>query len=262
MTKATLTARNITVETRHSGHWHKLVDDVSFDLGAGEVLALVGASGSGKSLTCAASLGVLPSGTRCIDGTLAIDGQPQTPASLRGRLVASIMQNPRSAFNAVRTMRAHAMETFRTLGIPASGWESRILDAMTEAGLDRPGQVLQLHPFEMSGGMLQRMMIAIALASGAPFLFADEPTTDLDLIVQRDVLDLLDRLRRDRGLGLLLITHDMGVVARLADRVAVMDSGRIIETAAVHDIFHRPGHPLTRRLVEAHLSLYRLEIAA
>lgn len=169
------------------------------------------------------------------------------------------MQNPRSAFNPVRTMRDHAKETFKALDIPKSEWERRIVQAMDDAGLEDPDRVLALHPFEMSGGMLQRMMIALALASGAPFLFADEPTTDLDLIVQREILDLLDRLRCERHLGILLVTHDMGVVARLADKVAVMETGRIIENGPVHDIFYQPGHMTTRRLVDAHLSLYRPE---
>ncbi|MCF3934084.1 ATP-binding cassette domain-containing protein [Acuticoccus sp. M5D2P5] len=254
--------RDITVETWRHGTTTRLVDGVSLSLAAGEVLALVGASGSGKSLTCAASLDVLPPGTRRTTGTVAIDDRETGFAALRGRLVASIMQNPRSAFNPVRTMRDHAIETFHALGIGRSEWRPLMEASMKEAGLDDPAGLLGLHPFEMSGGMLQRMMIALALASRAPFLFADEPTTDLDLIVQRDILDLLDRLREQRRLGILIVTHDMGVVARLADRVAVMESGRICETGPVRQIFERPAAPTTRRLVEAHLSLYGKALAA
>lgn len=238
-----LSLHGITVETLGGV---RLVDDVSFDLHAGEVLALVGASGSGKSLTCAACLGVLPPGTRG-----RVEGAE--PAALRGRVVASILQNPRSAFNPVLTMRTHARET---LGPD----DTRIIAAMRDAGL--PQTALDLHPFEMSGGMLQRMMIALALASDAPFLFADEPTTDLDLIVQAEILALLDRLRTTRGLGMLLVTHDMGVVARLADRMAVMEGGRIVETGAAHALFDAPRHPVTRRLVAAHLSLYGMELSS
>lgn len=258
----TLAIRNLTLETTRHGAVLTLVDNVSLELRMGETLALVGASGCGKSLTCSASLDVIPPGVRRSGGSITIDGAAQSPAHLRGRRIATIMQNPRSAFNPVRTMRQHAFESFRAAGIPHGEWRGCIHAAMIDAGLDEPDRVLALHAFEMSGGMLQRMMIALALASDAPFLFADEPTTDLDLIVQRDILDLLERLGRQRNLGVLLVTHDMGVVARLADRVAVMDAGRIVETAGVMDIFHRPVSPVTRRLVDAHLSLYARSNAA
>jgi nickel transport system ATP-binding protein len=263
LTGSTLAIDGISVETFRDGSPLTLVDNVSLTLSAGEVLALVGASGSGKSLTCAAALDVLPSGTRMTSGTVAIDGSVLPRASLRARHVATIMQNPRSAFNPVRTMRDHAWESLRALGVARAEGDRRIRQAMKDCGLDEPEQVLRLHPFEMSGGMLQRMMIALALSSGAPFLLADEPTTDLDLIVQREILDLLDDLRSKRRLGILLVTHDMGVVARLADRVAVMDGGRIVETASVTSAFSSPGHATTRRLVDAHLSLYdRSRVAA
>lgn len=262
MTGPILTIEKLTVETRRNGARTVLVDGVTLELRGGEVLALVGASGSGKSLTCSASLDVLPPGTRRSGGSVRIDGRERPPAGLRGREVATIVQNPRSAFNPVRSMRDHAWETLKALDIPRPDREARIARAMTEAGLDEPAGILPLFPFEMSGGMLQRMMIALALASGAPFIFADEPTTDLDLIVQREILDLLDRLREERRLGILLVTHDMGVVARLASRVAVMETGRIVETGPVRRIFHNPRHPATRRLVNAHLSLYRAENAA
>lgn len=263
MTGSTLVIEGISVETTRHGSPLVLVDNVSLTLSTGEVLALVGASGSGKSLTCAASLDVLPPGTRMIADSVSIDGSVLRRSTLRGRHVATIMQNPRSAFNPVRTMQEHARETLSALGIPRAEGDRRILQAVKASGLDEPERLLRLHAFEMSGGMLQRMMIALALATEAPFLFADEPTTDLDLIVQREILDLLDRLKQERRLGILLVTHDMGVVARLADRVAVMDGGRIVETAPVSSIFLSPRHVTTQRLVEAHLSLYsRSRVAA
>lgn len=252
----------ITVETGRGEGLQTLVDGVSLTLGRGEVLALVGASGSGKSLTCAAALGMAPNGTRCREGRVTIDGAEQTPAQLRGRKVATIMQNPRSAFNPVRTMRQHGRETLKALGRLGDGSEQLIIAAMKDAGLDDAERLLGLHPFEMSGGMLQRMMIALALLSEAPFILADEPTTDLDLVVQCEVLELLEKLKHERGLGILLVTHDMGVVARLADRVAVMEAGRIIESGSVLEIFANARHATTRRLVEAHLSLYQEERAA
>lgn len=262
MTSASLAIRHLTVETTRHGAALTLVDNVSLEVRRGETLALVGASGCGKSLTCAASLDAAPPGVRRVSGSIAIDGVDCAPADIRGRRVATILQNPRSAFNPVRTMRQHAMEGFVALNIPPDERDARIRRAMAETGLTDASRILSLHAFEMSGGMLQRMMIALALASEAPFLFADEPTTDLDLIVQRDILDLLARLKHERQLGVLIVTHDMGVVAALADRVAVMDAGRIVETGAVMDMFHRPAHPVTRHLVEAHLALYRHRSAA
>nr|WP_280987320.1 ATP-binding cassette domain-containing protein [Fulvimarina endophytica] len=238
-----------------------LVAGIDLSLSSGEVLALVGASGSGKSMTCAGALDVLPPGTWRETGTLLVDGEPCQPKTVRGRKVATILQAPRSAFNPVLTMRRHAEETLKALGFPKPRWDAIIASAMADAGLGEPDRILALHPFEMSGGMLQRMMIALALMSEAPFLFADEPTTDLDLIVQSEILDCLDRLRKERGLGILLVTHDMGVVARLADRVAVMEAGRIVETGGIDRMFHEPAHPVTRRLVDAHLSLYAPDVA-
>ncbi|MGE4372657.1 MAG: ATP-binding cassette domain-containing protein [Xanthobacter sp.] len=248
--------RDLSVETTRHGQAVTLVDQVCLELRTGEALALVGASGSGKSLTCSASLGLTPPGVRCVAGELELNGARQRAENLRGRQVSVIMQNPRSAFNPVRTMRQHAMESFVVQGVPSAERQTRIEAAMLDAGLPEPRQVLKLHAFEMSGGMLQRMMIALALASEAPFLFADEPTTDLDLIVQREILDLLDELKHKRGLGLLLVTHDMGVVARLADRVAVIEAGRIVEQGPVEEMFRCPNHDVTRSLVSAHLSLY------
>nr|WP_246333479.1 ATP-binding cassette domain-containing protein [Aureimonas mangrovi] len=252
----------LTVQTRRQGDIRTLVDSVRLALNQGEVLALVGASGSGKSLTCAGALGVLPPGAWRACGRVTIGGQERSPEEMRGRLVATILQNPRSAFNPVKTMGAHARETLDALNVPKAKWDDITRAAMADAGLDDATHILRLHPFEMSGGMLRRMMIALALMVDAPFLFADEPTTDLDLVIQREILDLLDRLRAERGLGILLVTHDMGVVARLADRVSVMADGRIVDEDTVMKAFHRPSHPTTRALVEAHLSLYDPELAA
>lgn len=262
MTHRRLAVEAITVKTRRDGEVMKLIDGVSFTLDRGEVLALVGPSGSGKSLTCAASLDVLPPGTWREAGTVFLDGRACSPASLRGRTVATILQNPRSAFNPVTTMRAHAYETLRELGTAPSAWQETAEAAMIAAGLHAPRRILSLHPFEMSGGMLQRVMIALALMRRAPFLFADEPTTDLDLIVQQEILELIEGLKRERGLGILLVTHDMGVVARLADRVAIVENGRIVETGSVMGLFHRPVHQTTRKLIDAHLSLYGIERSA
>ncbi|MFK0382749.1 nickel import ATP-binding protein NikD [Agrobacterium sp. NPDC090273] len=262
MTGKTLAIEGLTATTTFDGSTRHLVNDLSLTIQQGRILALVGASGSGKSMTCSAALGVLPPGVVVAKGRITIDGAAQHAAALRGRHVATIMQNPRSAFNPVRTMRDHAIETLKATGKHGADAKDRIEDAMRAAGLDEVKNTLGLHAFEMSGGMLQRMMIALALLSEASFLFADEPTTDLDLVVQLRVLDLLERLVTERNLGILLVTHDMGVVARLAHDVAVLDHGRLVEQAPVMEIFHRPRHEVTRMLVAAHLSLYGMELTA
>ncbi|MRS88720.1 nickel import ATP-binding protein NikD [Enterobacteriaceae bacterium RIT714] len=236
-----------------------LVNGVSLTLKRGRVLALVGASGSGKSLTCAAALGILPAGVRQISGQLLADGKPVAPEALRGVTVATIMQNPRSAFNPLHTMATHAKETCQAVGKAAD--DTTIIAALQAVGLEEPNRVLRLYPFEMSGGMLQRMMIAMALLCDAPFIIADEPTTDLDAVAQARILDLLESIMHSRGPGMLLITHDMGVVARLADDVAVMDHGIIVEQGEVETLFHAPRHAVTRRLIAAHLALYGMELA-
>ena len=237
-----------------------LVHGVSLTLKRGRVLALVGGSGSGKSLTCAAALGILPPGVRQTAGIILADGTPVSPGELRGRKIATIMQNPRSAFNPLHTMAAHARETCRAVGKPAD--DATLVAVLEAVGLEEAQRVLKLYPFEMSGGMLQRMMVALALLSRAPFIIADEPTTDLDAIAQARILNLLADIVASRGLGLLLVTHDMGVVARLADYVAVMENGRLVEQCDVNTLFSAPQHPLSQRLLAAHLALYGLEKTA
>ncbi|MBL5882231.1 nickel import ATP-binding protein NikD [Lelliottia aquatilis] len=237
-----------------------LVKGVSLTLRRGRVLALVGGSGSGKSLTCAAMLGVLPAGVRQTAGQILADGRLIAPDSLRGMKIATIMQNPRSAFNPLHTMTTHARETCLALDKPS---DARALIAALEAvGLEEASRVLKLYPFEMSGGMLQRMMIAIVMLCDAPFIIADEPTTDLDAVAQSRILDLLDSIMQTRAPGMLLVTHDMGVVARLADDVAVMDNGVIVEQGEVDALFRAPTHPVTHGLVSAHLALYGMELTS
>lgn len=247
-----LHVEGLRLETVRAGRAIPLVAGIDLTLRQGCVTALVGASGSGKSLSCLALQGLTPPGVCRAAGRIALnDGAARRPPE-RGRDIATVMQNPRSAFNPVMTMRAHARETWRG---PADRFDAELLRAAGEVGLDVPRD-LGLYPFQMSGGMLQRMMIALALLSGAPFLVADEPTTDLDLVVQARILDLLVEEVRRRHLGVLFVTHDMGVVARVADEVAVMEHGRIVERGPVERIFHAPAHPATRALVDAHLALY------
>ncbi|MBE0530585.1 MAG: ATP-binding cassette domain-containing protein [Rhodospirillales bacterium] len=233
-----------------------VVHDVSFTLTAGRVLALVGASGSGKSATCLGMQDALPPGLRRTGGRVLVDRRAVPLAGLRGRTVATVLQNPRTAFNPILTMRRHGREVVEPAGRKGADADTAITEAFHEVGLADPAQVLDLYPFQMSGGMLQRAMIALALLADAPFLIADEPTTDLDLLSQGRILDLLEGLVVRRGIGVLLVTHDMSVVARLADDVAVMHRGRIVERNGVEGVFASARHAATRALLAAHHALY------
>lgn len=246
--------QNITLKAQRP-----LVQGISLTINKGKVLALVGSSGCGKSLTCAAMLGILPAGVNQTAGNLLLDGQITSSQQLRGSHIATIMQNPRSAFNPLNTMFSHIQETCQALGKPVN--IAMIKATLQSVGLENAGHILSLYPFEMSGGMLQRMMIAIAILSGAPFIIADEPTTDLDTVAQTHILDLLENIIQIRAIGMLLVTHDMGVVARLADDVAVMHDGKIVEYSNVNAIFNRPKHQITRNLLTAHLALYDLGLS-
>lgn len=238
-----------------------LLHEVSFTAAKGEILGLVGASGSGKSLTCLSILGLLPAGLNA-SGSIEVCGE-QMPLSgkdarrARGRRLAMIMQNPMSCFDPVFTIATHFRETLdpypelRPINNPAH-WAQ----ALAEVGFPHPAQVLDLYPFQMSGGMLQRVMIALALVQQNDFLLADEATTDLDTVSQSGILDALESLVSRRGLGVLLITHDLSVIARLADRVLVMTEGSVVECGSVADIFHRSRHPYTASLLAAHHRLY------
>ena len=249
--KHTLAIRDLTRKHQQ----RTLVERADLTLRAGQVHALVGASGSGKSLTCLGILDLLPPGVHSSGATLLLDGQKVEPAQLRGREVALVLQNPRSAFNPVRSLRQHALETLQTRGIRGTGADDLIHATLHEVGLHDAPRVLDSFAFQLSGGMLQRMMIALALLTDSRFLLADEPTSDLDVVAQARFLDLLERLVEQRNLGVLLITHDMGVVARCADQVTVMAHGRIVEHADVHTLFHAPQSQEARTLLAAHHSL-------
>lgn len=185
----------------------------------------------------------------------------QSAAAQRGsgKIFANIMQNPRTAFNPLLSMRAHIVETMRAAGSFGEGARGEIAQTLRSVGLDE--SVLGLYPHQLSGGQLQRVMIALALFTRARFIIADEPTTDLDLAVQSTILRLLRQIASERGIGILLITHDFGVTASIADRVAVMSEGEIVERGSVREIFAAPQQAVTKELIAAHLSLYGGELA-
>jgi nickel transport system ATP-binding protein len=242
---------------------HQVVDNLSFSLPTNRILGLIGQSGCGKSLSCLAIMGLLPRAIRQTAGTVRFDGQAihRLPfvrmRAIRGKSLAMIMQNPMSCFDAVFTIGEHFKETLASH--PQGGSRSddeRIPAALKTVGFDNPQSILELYPFQMSGGMLQRAMVALALMMDVKLLIADEPTTDLDVIAQSGVLELLETIRRSHGMAILLVTHDLGVIARLADDVAVMHAGRIVESGATGDIFQSSRHPYTRELMNAHFDLY------
>lgn len=233
------------------------VDGVSFDLARGELLALVGESGCGKSLTSLALLRLLPNAARIeagsslmLDGTdlLALDARALR--AVRGRRIAMVFQDPMTSLNPVLTVGAQVAETIRAHeSVSARAARDRSRQLLADVGIGDVEQRLDAYPHQLSGGLRQRVMIAIALAAGPEVLVADEPTTALDVTVQAQILELLDRLRAERGLSVLLVTHDLGVVAGRADRVAVMYAGQIVETAPTGELFADPRHPYTRGLL-------------
>jgi nickel transport system ATP-binding protein len=247
-----LEVRNLHVRSAD----RELVSGVGFQASLGRVLGLVGASGSGKSLTCLSVMDLLPRGLS-MQGSVRVEGKTLESKAqrraVRSSKVGMILQNPMSCFDPVFTIRSHFKETLAAHGRLSPDFGDRMLDALQEVGFADPQSVPDLYPFQMSGGMLQRVMVALALILEAPFLIADEPTTDLDTVAQARVLDLLAGLKERRGLGMLLVTHDLGVIAKLADDVAVMHEGRIIERGSVHDIFGNPQQEYTQSLIATHL---------
>jgi oligopeptide/dipeptide ABC transporter ATP-binding protein len=253
-----LEARGLVVEFPARGPGYRPVDGVSFAVAPGEALALVGESGSGKSLTALALLGLVPEQGRISAGSVLLDGADllalpeRLRRTMRGRRIGYVPQEAGSALDPVLTIGAQLTEILGVhLGLRGAVAATRAAALLAEVGLAGPSALLGCYPHELSGGMRQRVLIALALAGEPAVLLADEPTTSLDVTVQANVLDLLDRLRRDRGMGLLLVTHDLGLVAGHADRVLVMYAGRIVEEAPVESLFRSPSHPYTRALLAA-----------
>ena len=232
----------------------RVVDDVSFSLAQGETLALVGESGSGKSLTALSILQLLPPGAACT-GQVILDGRPMigaTPAALqaaRGNTAGIVFQEPMTSLNPLHTIGRQVAEALSLHGRkPTRGAVAALL---TRVGFPDAEDRLNAFPHQLSGGQRQRVMIAMALANDPKLLIADEPTTALDVTIQAGILDLLAREKAARGLALLLISHDLNVVRRVADRVCVMKDGRIVESGRVEDVFRAPQHPYTRMLIAA-----------
>ncbi len=239
-----------------SGPLHA-VRDISFTIGRGEAVCLVGESGCGKSMTSLAIMGLLPPAAKRRARHLAFAGQDLQGMSerhlngLRGDRIAMIFQEPMTALNPAYTIGDQLIEVHRRHERSTTAQaRERAVFLLEKAGIASAGQRLSQYPHQLSGGLRQRVMIAMALMCGPELLIADEPTTALDVTIQAQILRLLADLRREFGIALLLITHDLGVVARVADRVNVMYAGQIVESAAAADLFSRPCHPYTQGLLD------------
>ena len=233
------------------------VNGVSFDLAAGEIVALVGESGCGKSVTAMSVPGLLPP-TATVTGRVLLDGQnllelsPKQLRAVRGKQVSFVFQEPMSSLNPAFTVGKQIREVLqRHEGMSKKAAHARAVELLRLVRIPAPERRVDEYPHQLSGGMRQRVMIAIAVACGPQVLVADEPTTALDVTIQAGVLDILRGLRDELGTAIILITHDLGVVADLADRVVVMYAGRPVEQAEVHELFAHPQHPYTNGLLGA-----------
>jgi len=231
------------------------VRGVDLDVGAGELVAVVGESGSGKSVSFLAAMGLLPStatvhGSVMLDGVQLVGASAKQMRSVRGRLLSMIFQDPLSALNPVHRIGAQISEMLRAhQKMSERAARARAVELLEVVGIPQPGDRAMQYPHEFSGGMRQRVVIAMAIANSPKVLIADEPTTALDVTVQAQILEVIQKVQKQFGTAVVLITHDLGVVARVCDRVNVMYAGRFVERAAVTDLFDAPTHPYTRGLL-------------
>lgn len=258
-----LSVKNLSTEFPVKKGIVRAVEDVSFDVDQGEILAIVGESGSGKSVTSLSIMGLLAEPGHVAGGSLEFEGKDLATLSekqyreLRGNDMAMIFQEPMTSLNPVYRVGNQIVEAIRTHEkVSKAEAKDRAVDLLRKVGIPSPEARINDYPHQMSGGMRQRVMIAMALACNPKLLIADEPTTALDVTIQAQILDLLRRLRDDTGMAVLLITHDLGVVSETADRVVVMYCGQVVEEAEVRTLFDHPMHPYTLGLLK---SIPRLE---
>lgn len=252
MAEALLDVKNLRIEFPTRRGTLVAVDDISFTIAPGEVLGVVGESGAGKSLTGTAVIGLLDPPGRIAAGEIRfagrrIDALPyEEMRKIRGRYIGAIFQDPLTSLNPLYTVEQQLVETIRThLDLNSEQARARALELLNEVGIPAAEQRMRHYPHQFSGGMRQRVVIALALAAGPQLIIADEPTTALDVSIQAQIISLLKRLCREHRTAVMLVTHDMGVIAESADRVAVMYAGRIVETGPVAEVIHRPQHPYT-----------------
>ncbi len=253
-----LQVKNLTVSFRAYAGKVQAVRNISFDLHRGETMAIVGESGSGKSVTTKAIMGILAGNAIIEGGEILYDGMDLTKLSesefhnIRGKRIGLIFQDPLSALNPIMKIGKQITEVLRlSLHMSRSEAKARAIELMKAVGIPNAEVRFHQYPFQFSGGMRQRVVIAIALASDPEILICDEPTTALDVTVQATILELIESIKRERNLSIIFITHDLGVVAQIADRVNVMYAGKIVETGTSEEIFFEPAHPYTWALLSA-----------
>lgn len=234
------------------------VDDVNFSIKPGEILGVVGESGCGKSVTSLSVMGLVPPPGKIVAGDIRFKDEELTKATerrmrqIRGNEIAMIFQEPMTSLNPVFTIGSQLIEGIRLHNkLSKKEAVSRAVQILKKVGLPRADQLLKEYPHQLSGGMRQRVMIAMAMACEPALLIADEPTTALDVTIQAQILDLMKRLNEDSNTSILLITHDLGVVADLCDRIVVMYAGKVVEEGSVRDIFNNPQHPYTEGLIQS-----------
>jgi peptide/nickel transport system ATP-binding protein len=251
-----LQVRHLCVEFPTRRGTLRALDDVSFDIAPGEILGVVGESGAGKSLTGAAIIGLLEPPGRVAGGQIVLEGQRidnlghEAMRHIRGRKIGAIFQDPLTSLNPLYTIGRQLTETIRT-HLPVSEDEARrrAIGLLQDTGIPGAAQRIDHFPHQFSGGMRQRVVIALALAAEPKLIVADEPTTALDVSIQAQIIQLLKGICKERGAAVMLITHDMGVIAETCDRVAVMYAGRVAEIGPVHEVIHQPAHPYTSGLM-------------
>ena len=258
MTAPLLEVQHLRVEfpTRHGTLL--ALDDVSFDIAPGEILGVVGESGAGKSVTGAAIIGLLDPPGRIASGEIRLAGRriDQLPHEqmrrVRGREIGAIFQDPLTSLNPLYTVGRQLIETIQAhLPLGRSEARERAIDLLRQTGIPAPEARIDQYPHQFSGGMRQRVVIALALAANPKLIVADEPTTALDVSIQAQIIGLLKSLCKEQGAAVMLVTHDMGVIAETCDRVAVMYAGRVVEIGPVQEVIHRPAHPYTAGLMGA-----------
>jgi len=251
-----LTLRGVRIGIRRHGQTSEIVRGVDLEVSAGEKLGIVGESGSGKTLTVLSVLRLLPDPPiRLLGGIITYAGQilsvldDKALEKVRGAEIAMVYQDPMTSLNPLLRVRTQIEETLRAHGVARDAARARCREVLSQVKLPDPDRVARAFPHELSGGMLQRVMIAMALAVSPRLLVADEPTTALDVTIQQQILELVEDLQTRTGMAVVWVTHDLGVVARLVDHVAVMYAGRVVERARTRDLFARPSHPYTLALL-------------
>lgn len=254
-----LEVKNLSVSFDSPAGEIQAVRDVSFSLKKGEVLAVVGESGCGKSVLCKSIMKLLPSSARIKEGKILVRGcditdyREQDMQKIRGKVFSMVFQDPMTSLNPAMKIGHQIAEAVMVHNrkMPGEKVHQRVLELMELVGIDRPEERFQLYPYNFSGGMRQRSVMAIALASNPDILFADEPTTALDVTIQAQILDLLREVQEKLGTATILVSHDLGVVARAADRVAVMYAGKIVEIGTAEEVYYDPRHPYTWGLMRS-----------